>query len=79
MIYLLPVLFWLHYEEDIMKSKIFISENNIDQHLSSISAKISDASELYNKALETIHHSQNLLITAQKEIDSLYISIENPE
>ncbi|MEM5767328.1 MAG: hypothetical protein AAGU32_03420 [Bacillota bacterium] len=47
----------------------------IEQRLSQIGAKIANATDLSRKAKELASRSESTLISAQKEIEALYISL----
>jgi NurA-like 5'-3' nuclease len=49
----------------------------IEQKLSQIGAKIANATDLLHQAKELANSSESTLINAQKEIDALYVSLED--
>ena len=51
----------------------------IEQKLSQISAKIANATDLSQRAKEIANSSESTLISAQKEIEALYVSLENDD
>ncbi len=51
----------------------------IEQKLSQISARIADATDLSQRAKEFANSSESTLISVQKEIEALYVSLENDD
>lgn len=50
--------------------------NRVDQSVINISARIADAVEMMQKAKEMTASSTNILITVQKELEELFLSLE---
>lgn len=59
------------------KHGINIEYKRIEQTLSQIGAKIANATDLSRQAKELANSSESTLIHAQKEIDALYVSLED--
>ncbi|MFY9174965.1 MAG: hypothetical protein WAO24_06435 [Peptococcia bacterium] len=50
--------------------------NRVDRSVINISARIADAVEMMQKAKEMTASSTNILITVQKELEELFLSLE---
>ena len=62
-----------------MEKNIRMEYRCIEQKLSRISAKIANATDLSQRAKEIANSSESTLISAQKEIEALYVSLENDD
>lgn len=62
-----------------MKPEVINLRNKrIGQFITSIGAKVADAVELCQKAKELSASSEGILITAQRELEELYVSLDEP-
>ena len=61
------------------KNEMNMKYKRIEQKLSQIGAKIAHATDLSRQAKELSNSSESTLITVQKEIQVLYVSLEDDD
>jgi hypothetical protein len=61
------------------KNGIHMEYRCIEQKLSQISTNIANATDLSKRAKEFANSSESTLISIQKEIEALYVSLENDD